>query len=78
MNSLTDGLRGKGLLGINIKDDHYTLTGGNLSKVRSLANELLDLVYGGFMVMCTYETLMHGESFAQQILSDYSEKLKHV
>src|SRR6218665_643979 len=78
MDNLIEGLRGTGAFQINIMDRCYTHTNGNLPKLRAIARELLMLVYGGFIAMYTYETLMHDQRFAEALLNKYTDRTQDV
>ena len=78
MDNLVEGLRGKGTPQMNIMHRYYTSTGGNLRKVKTLAKELLKLVYGGFATLFAYETLVRDQRSAEEVLAEYTNRIEEV
>lgn len=78
VDNLIEGLRDEGTLQTNILDLYYAHTGGHLQKVKSLANELLQLVYGGFIVIYTYENMTHGKTYAKTFFNKYHDLMEEV
>lgn len=78
MNSLLDGLVGKGLFQKSILDHLYHHTLGDRPKISTLAARLLLLLSGGMLALATYETVVRGKEGALEVTEKYQSRLTDV
>lgn len=78
LNSLLDGMIGKGLFQRSILDHLYQETRGDRPNISALATRLLQLVSGGMVVLATYETVVRGKKGALEVTEKFHGRIADV
>ena len=78
LNFILDGMIGEGTMKTSIFDKLYDKTGGDRSGISALGIQLMQVAFGGMMVMSTYETMKHGDVAAEDRLRHLHERLQEA
>ncbi len=79
MNTLLDGITGKGDFRVDILQLIYEQTSGSRPGVMRMAGRLVQLLSGGMTTLLTYETLMRGRQSAEELaVAMYADRLQEA